>query len=94
MKFVSYNLLANNIDLAVAVGKKYFNHVLINVDYSLKELYSVVNLLNSTRSSLLNQAKYLKYKNSIMCMSAYVGLLIALNKKYYILIVTFFEMIR
>jgi hypothetical protein len=86
--------LANNIDLAVAVAKKYFNHVLTNVNYSLKELYSIVNVLNSTRGSLLNQTKYLKYKHSIMCMSVYVGLLIALNKKFYVLIITFFEFIR
>ena len=93
-KFISFNLMANNIDIAVEIGKKYFNHVIASVNYSVKELYPIVNLLNSARSSLLNQTKHLKYRHSVMCMSAYVGLLLAFNKKYYAIIITLFEFIR
>lgn len=82
------------MEIAIEIGKKYFKHVIQNTNYTIRELLNVINLLNSSRTSILNEQKYSKCKLNLMCMSSYVGILLAINRGYNIIVAALFDFTR
>jgi hypothetical protein len=90
LKFITYNLLSNNIEISIDLVKIQFNYILESRTHSCNELYPLINLLNSVKVISLDQ----KRKNELMCMSYYMGLLLAIGKGYYNIVNQIFECLK
>lgn len=90
VKFITYNLLSNNIEISIDLGRIHFNYILESRSHTYSDLYSLVNLLNSANANSIDH----KRKTELMCMSYYMGLLLAIRKGYNEIVNQIFECLK
>ena len=92
IKVVSFYSISSKPHKAIEIGLNYLKELINNKpNFSCNDLFPVIDLLNYTQSKVFKQAGLDSLLKHLLCLSYYVGGLLAIRRSYYSIVPYLFQ---
>lgn len=91
---MKYYLLSSSPELALDIGLNLVRDAMRKPYWALDDVFGVVQLLSCIRTDRLQQSRISKQRQELLVLSAYLGALFAIRRKYYPIVHPLFKHAR